>query len=208
LKNIPWLPALIVSLFSLSLYDNKLWFIVVFLVACWFFTRDFYKKIMGDYHGYLSTMGNSPAETNDETNSTFSDDSKSQTIERNTEGKSILTGAVNLIIVIFVVCLVIFSAQYFWQYYGREYFENDELSAQKAVLNSLKDPDSAKFRKFTIVNGTAGQDSLVKACLEVNAKNSMGGYNGFQIANLIKLKGSSQWIVASIGGRRPFCSGL
>jgi hypothetical protein len=44
-----------------------------------------------------------------------------------------------------------------------------ESSAQNAVRKSLKDPDSAKFGKFS----KATDD---KACLNVNAKNSMGGY--------------------------------
>ena len=54
-----------------------------------------------------------------------------------------------------------------------------ESEAKKAVLKILKDPDSAKFGKFTIVNNMA--------CLTVNARNSMGGYTGDQQATLTKL---------------------
>lgn len=44
---------------------------------------------------------------------------------------------------------------------------------KRTVLNSLKDPDSAKFRDLR-----TSRDLWV--CGEVNAKNSMGGYVGFQ----------------------------
>jgi hypothetical protein len=45
-------------------------------------------------------------------------------------------------------------------------------AGKTAVLNSLKDPDSARFRN-TSVNGAT-------YCGEVNAKNSYGGYVGFK----------------------------
>lgn len=64
-----------------------------------------------------------------------------------------------------------------------------ESDAKTAVLNSLKDPDSAKFSKFTNINDKA-------ACLTVNARNSMGGYTGDQQASLIKQEG--KWIVVGI----------
>lgn len=57
-----------------------------------------------------------------------------------------------------------------------------ESEAKKAVLENLKDPDSAKFGKFTQV----GED---RACMTVNAKNSMGGYTGDQQAFLNKVDG-------------------
>lgn len=65
---------------------------------------------------------------------------------------------------------------------------NDESDAKKAVLGSLKDPDSAKFGKFTQVNEFA--------CLTVNARNSMGGYTGDQQATLNQI--DKEWIVARI----------
>ncbi|VVN17103.1 hypothetical protein PS647_04158 [Pseudomonas fluorescens] len=52
-----------------------------------------------------------------------------------------------------------------------------EGEARKAVLEHLKDPDSAKFGQFTQV------DEQV-ACLTVNAKNSVGGYIGNEQALL------------------------
>lgn len=48
----------------------------------------------------------------------------------------------------------------------------EEKAAQQAVLEVLKDPDSAKFGEFYYNSDTK------KACLSVNAKNSMGGYTG------------------------------
>lgn len=64
-----------------------------------------------------------------------------------------------------------------------------ESDARKAVLGRLKDPDSAKFGKFTQVNEKS-------ACLTVNARNSMGGYTGDQQASLIKQENA--WIVLVI----------
>ena len=58
--------------------------------------------------------------------------------------------------------------------------------AKKAVLSQLKDPESAKFGKFTQVDDKHG-------CFGVNAHNSMGGYSGEQQATLIK--GNEGWLV-------------
>jgi len=51
-----------------------------------------------------------------------------------------------------------------------------ERQAQEAIRETLKDPDSAQFRRFEVKGN--------KACLEVNAKNSFGGYVGFRTAFL------------------------
>ena len=64
-----------------------------------------------------------------------------------------------------------------------------ESEAKKAVLGSLKDPDSAKFGKFTQVNEKS-------VCLTVNARNSLGGYTGDQQAMLTKFENA--WEVISI----------
>jgi outer membrane murein-binding lipoprotein Lpp len=63
----------------------------------------------------------------------------------------------------------------------------NESEAKKAVLENLKDPDSAKFGKFS-------QDGESLACLTVNAKNSMGGYTGDKQALLKKLDGKWEFI--------------
>lgn len=62
----------------------------------------------------------------------------------------------------------------------RKPFKSNPKEAQKAmregkaaVLENLKDPDSAKFR-----NLKTSRDLFL--CGEVNAKNSMGGYVGFK----------------------------
>ena len=54
--------------------------------------------------------------------------------------------------------------------------------AEKAVREALKDPDSAKFGAFYYNSTTQ------KGCIEVNAKNSMGGYTGDKQVHLIKDK--------------------
>lgn len=46
-----------------------------------------------------------------------------------------------------------------------------------AVRLKLKDPDSAQFRKTYFHRGKSG---VPVACGQVNAKNGMGGYSGFQ----------------------------
>jgi hypothetical protein len=64
-----------------------------------------------------------------------------------------------------------------------------ESKAKKAVLAVLKDPDSARFGQFTQVNEK-------RACLTVNARNSLGGYTGDQQAFLAK--GDKNWDVVAI----------
>ena len=64
-----------------------------------------------------------------------------------------------------------------------------ENEAKTAVLARLKDPDSAKFGKFT-------QADENNACLTVNARNSMGGYVGNQQASLVRKDG--KWFVIDI----------
>jgi hypothetical protein len=61
--------------------------------------------------------------------------------------------------------------------------------AKKAVLSSLKDPDSAKFGKFTQIDDKY-------ACFGVNARNSMGGYTGEQQAVLFN--NGKEWSVLDI----------
>ena len=61
-----------------------------------------------------------------------------------------------------------------------------EAAAHKAALERLKDPDSARFGKFTV-----SKDGK-KACLGVNAKNSYGGYTGEHQVVLSK-NSSAQW---------------
>jgi hypothetical protein len=46
---------------------------------------------------------------------------------------------------------------------------NTQRSAEKAIKENLKDPDSARFGEFYY------NDHLRRACFTVHAKNSMGG---------------------------------
>jgi hypothetical protein len=50
--------------------------------------------------------------------------------------------------------------------------------AEKSICDSLKDCESARFRNEVIKTIHNGQTTVV--CGEVNAKNSFGGYTGFQ----------------------------
>jgi hypothetical protein len=62
-----------------------------------------------------------------------------------------------------------------------------------AVLTSLKDPESARFGKFTLVTSE-------HACLTVNAKNGFGGYTGDQQAYAVK-SAANGWQVLAIEGK-------
>lgn len=62
---------------------------------------------------------------------------------------------------------------------------------KRAVVSALKDPDSARFGgRIVLVNYNY-------ACVEVNAKNSLGGYTGFQQAALAKVD-ENNWGVLKI----------
>jgi len=54
--------------------------------------------------------------------------------------------------------------------------DRNKSGAEEAVLENLKDPDSARFGDFYYNPKTK------KGCLTVNAKNSMGGFTGDQQA--------------------------
>ena len=48
-----------------------------------------------------------------------------------------------------------------------------------AVVESLKDPDAAKFRKEFLSWSESEEDPKIALCGEMNGKNSYGGYTGF-----------------------------
>lgn len=56
----------------------------------------------------------------------------------------------------------------------------NQRGAEDAVRESLKDPESGRFGEFYYNSTTK------KGCLVVNAKNSMGGYTGDQMAFVTK----------------------
>ncbi len=64
---------------------------------------------------------------------------------------------------------------------------HQKSAAKNAVLDRLKDPESAVFGEYTKVGDGA--------CLGVNAKNAMGGYVGQQQAHLDRRDG--EWLVSS-----------
>ncbi len=67
------------------------------------------------------------------------------------------------------VCLVLLVLGY------RTYLIHD---ARKPVLAKLNDPDSAKFRDERYIGNWQPGDGML--CGELNAKNAMGGYTGYQ----------------------------
>lgn len=70
---------------------------------------------------------------------------------------------------------------------------------RKAVREKLKDPDSAQFGKPLIFKN--------RGCIEVNSKNSYGGYTGATTAHLKNLGGDS-WTVDTLEGRACYSTVL
>lgn len=54
---------------------------------------------------------------------------------------------------------------------------SSRASYERAVRNELRDPSSAQFRALKVLPGGPEDGAL---CGEVNAKNAMGGYTGFE----------------------------
>ena len=57
---------------------------------------------------------------------------------------------------------------------------NLEREARKYVIGTLRDPQSAQFRNLKVVDGSIDGRGEKLVCGEVNAKNAMGGFVGFQ----------------------------
>lgn len=56
--------------------------------------------------------------------------------------------------------------------------DSEIQQAKLAVLNTLKDPESATFKNFYVLKASNGNRSI---CGYVNARNSYGGYAGFTL---------------------------
>jgi len=80
---------------------------------------------------------------------------------------------------------------------------NSEDSAKQAILNTLKDPDSAKFIKITM--RSTGDNEY--ACITLRAKNSFGGYEGNKV-KLLHRKNSKGWDVESFKYDHEDCVGV
>lgn len=74
---------------------------------------------------------------------------------------------------------------------------SDKTKIEDAVRSHLKDPSSAQF------DGLVKSDSGNFACTIWNAKNSMGGYSDWKIAELSKV--GSDWNVTKIQGSENNC---
>jgi len=67
---------------------------------------------------------------------------------------------------------------------------------KKAVLEVLKDPESAKFKQISIIQST--KLGYEMACVTVNSRNRMGGYAGFREMTVAKISG--RWVYTDMGG--------
>lgn len=83
-------------------------------------------------------------------------------------------------------CCVLFFAFAFPAYSAsKDYYDTTTdsqkigwmLKGMKAIKAKLKDPESAEFRRVFF---TLGTENIPMTCGQVNAKNSFGGYAGFQ----------------------------
>lgn len=74
----------------------------------------------------------------------------------------------------------------------------DDSKIKDVVRQKLKDPGSAQF-KDTIFSADNN-----RACIVWNAKNSMGGYGDWDVAEL--KKGNTEWIVKELKGSKYNCS--
>ncbi len=63
----------------------------------------------------------------------------------------------------------------------------EKSKIQEAIRASLKDPESAKFGEWGLINEKS-------ACMTVNAKNGFGGYTGDQEAYLHKTQNKWKFI--------------
>jgi hypothetical protein len=64
---------------------------------------------------------------------------------------------------------------------GDELTDSDKRIIREAVAETLKDPDSAKFKDdiWRAIGDTSLTNGGRQYCGMVNARNSMGGYSGF-----------------------------
>jgi hypothetical protein len=74
----------------------------------------------------------------------------------------------------------------------------DGSKIKDAVRQNLKDPGSAKF------NDTIISSDAKRACIVWNAKNSMGGYGDWDVAELKNI--DSKWIIIKMKGNSENCS--
>lgn len=65
---------------------------------------------------------------------------------------------------------------------------SDFAEIQKVVTERLTDPESARMGRFTLV-------SAIFACLDVNARNRLGGYAGFKTAVVVKESEHTAWVM-------------
>jgi len=77
---------------------------------------------------------------------------------------------------------------------GKQFSSQQKASIEQVIRDQLSDPDSAKFKFPAFLGGQV-------YCGEVNAKNKMGGYNGFAPFQVFVLDraGKSSFVVLGVG---------
>ena len=71
---------------------------------------------------------------------------------------------------------------------------------ENAVRDQLKDPDSAQFKDLVV------SENGKRACVVWNAKNSMGGYGEWDVAEL--QKNNSSWKINDMRGHESNCTSV
>lgn len=71
---------------------------------------------------------------------------------------------------------------------------------QSAVMNSLKDPDSAKFGEIKGAKSEGMGADLITVCGWVNARNSFGGYTGMSPFMALYSIGAHKSDIVKMGG--------
>jgi hypothetical protein len=94
--------------------------------------------------------------------------------------------SITLPLVLIAVCNIAYTGEIEKQPAGQIW----EISAQKAVRDALKDPDSARFTDLVLYK----QGEVYGVCGYVNAKNSYGGYVGKKLFYVIGAKMQNEYL--------------
>ena len=81
-----------------------------------------------------------------------------------------------LTLLILTSCL---SARVDKYFYGSGLNSSSLQPYKEAVADTMKDPDSVKFRRMKFYKPVKDGRRIIVLCGEFNAKNSMGGYTGY-----------------------------
>lgn len=89
---------------------------------------------------------------------------------------------------------------------SRELTAAEKSMIATAVKNNLKDPESAKFKWNKLLY--SGKADVESYCGYVNARNSYGGYTGFDIFNVILVRENGKFLpplIVTLSGAWSLC---